>query len=747
LRNFRTLVTLIECLFFFQVSTLGLAAAEERDHVEREERPRIGVVLSGGGARGAAHVGVLLELERLQVPIDFIAGTSMGAVVGGLYASGIEPQELKTILETLDWDALFTDKTRRRDLAFRRKQDDRRFQSTFQLSFKNGKFQLPTGLIGGQRLNQTLEILALPVATVRNFDELPTPFRAVATDIATGQPRALGQGDLATAIRASMSIPGVFVPVNVDGTLLVDGGSTMNLPVQAARDMGADVIIAVDISTPLRQADQLDSAIAITAQTITMQIQENTNTQIDRLTDRDILLRPALPDIQTMSFNKVLEASRAGVEATQMKSDELKRFSLSDEEWKRHRASRKKPSRALPIIRSLAVENNSSVSDSVLLSKINVPINEPLNVTQLRYDIDVLYGLDIFEIVEFEIQSLESGGKELIIRVDDRLTGPNRIRFGVNLETDFETGSLFNIGISATRLPFNRLDAEWRNEFAVGEDPAVTTEFWQPLDPNATFFIAPKVGFGAGTLRFYNENGDEISNFRTWALAAGLSLGSQLGTWGEVRAGIRYQKSRARLQVGDPSVLPIRDVSDGDFFLRFAVDTLDSAKFPTKGTLLLSEASFQFKSLGAVEDFQTLSVMATQTLTVHKTTFLFETQISTVFENVREVGTLMPLGGFLRLSGLSPNELRGPHMGLFRIRAYHKISELGLLSFRLPTYIGGSIESGNVWNSSSEISGSSLLWGGSVYLALDTPLSPLYFAYGYTEGGRNAVYLFIGQVF
>ena len=323
-----------------------------------------------------------------------------------------------------------------------------------------------------KRLNQTLEILALPVATVRNFDELPTPFRAVATDIATGQPRVLGQGDLATAIRASMSIPGVFVPVNLDGTLLVDGGSTMNLPVQAAQDMGADIIIAVDISTPLRQADQLDSAIAITAQTITMQIQDNTSTQINRLTDQDILLRPALPDIQTMSFNKVLEASQAGVEATQLKAGKLKKFSLSDEEWKTYKASRKKPSRALPIIRSLTVENNSSVSDSVLLSKINVPINEPLDVAQLQYDIDVLYGLDIFEIVEFEIQSLKSGEKELIIRVDDRLTGSNRIRFGVNLETDFETGSLFNIGISATRLPFNRLDAEWRNQFSVGEEPA-----------------------------------------------------------------------------------------------------------------------------------------------------------------------------------------------------------------------------------------------------------------------------------
>lgn len=692
-------------------------------------------------------MGVLRELERLRIPIDYVAGTSMGAVVGGLYASGLEPEELQHTLETLDWDALFTDKTRRRDLAFRRKQDDRRFQSTFQLSFNNGKFQLPTGLIGGQRLNQTLDVLVLPVATVHDFDELPTPFRAVVTEIESGQARALSHGDLATAIRASMSIPGVFVPVDLDGQLLVDGGSTMNLPVQVAQEMGADYIIAVDISTPLRETSQLDSAIAITAQTITMQIQQNTEAQIHRLTKDDVLIQPDLPDIQTMSFNKVEQASEAGAEATRTQSGKLEKFALSEEEWKQYKIHRKKPSREPPFISSVKVQNNSSVADSVVMSKINVPVNTPLDIHELRYDIDVLYGLDIFEIVEFEIDSLGDGGNELIIRVDDRLTGPNRIRFGVNLETDFNTGSLFNIGINATRLPVNRMDAEWRNEFSIGEEPAISTEFWQPLDPDAAFFIAPKVAFGAGNLRFYGENGDEISKFRTWAFAAGLAVGSQLGTWGEFRAGLRYQKSRARLQVGDPSVLPIREISDADFFLRFAVDTMDSAKFPTQGTLILGEASFQFKSLGAVENFQTLSVMATQALTLGRTTLLFETQISTVFENVREVGTLMPLGGFLRLSGLSPNELRGPHMGLFRIRGYHKISDVGLLSFRLPTYIGGSLEAGNVWQSSSAISGSSLLWGGSVYVALDTPLSPLYLAYGYTEGGRNAAYLFIGQVF
>ncbi|MEE3327048.1 MAG: patatin-like phospholipase family protein, partial [Myxococcota bacterium] len=371
MRKHRALFALILWVALVGIPASGLSAEEKQ---AAPSRPRLGLVLSGGGARGAAHVGVLRELERLRIPIDYVAGTSMGAVVGGLYASGLEPAELQHTLETLDWDALFTDKTRRRDLAFRRKQDDRRFQSTFQLSFKNGKFQLPTGLIGGQRLNQTLDMLVLPVATVHDFDELPTPFRAVVTDIESGQPRALSHGDLATAIRASMSIPGVFVPVDLDGQLLVDGGSTMNLPVQVAQEMGAEYIIAVDISTPLREKSQLDSAIAITAQTITMQIQQNTEAQIHRLTKEDVLIRPDLPDIQTMSFHKVEQASKAGVEATRSQSGKLEKFALSEEEWKQYKSHRKKPSREPPFITSVKVQNNSSVANSVVMSKINVPV-------------------------------------------------------------------------------------------------------------------------------------------------------------------------------------------------------------------------------------------------------------------------------------------------------------------------------------------------------------------------------------
>jgi NTE family protein len=399
------------------------------------------------------------------------------------------------------------------------------------------------------------------------------------------------------------------------------------------------------------------------------------------------------------------------------------------------------------VIRSIEVANDSAVSDAVILSKVDIPLGEPLDIEALQYDIDIIYGLDIFERVRFEISPLPDGDATLIIHAVERATGPNRIRFGMNLETDFQSGSLFNIGVNATRLPVNRLDAEWRNELAIGENPMISTEFWQPLDPAGLYFIAPKAIFRTSTISFYNDEGDELAQFRSWTLSGGIALGRQLGTWGEIRAGINYQKSRARPLVGDPSLLPSSEDSDAQAFLRVVVDTLDDATFPTEGSFGYLEASFAFEDLGATRDYQTLGLVATHAFTLFDNTLLLDAQIATTFEDVPEVNSLLPLGGFLRLSGLAPNELRGPHTALFRLRGYRKIANLGVLSFQLPTYVGGSLEAGNVWESTDDVSFGSLRWGGSVYLALETPLSPLYLAYGHTEGGRNAAYLFIGQTF
>ena len=707
----------------------------------------MGLVLSGGGARGAAHVGVLQALEELRVPVDYVAGTSMGAVIGGLFASGIDPDELDDLLAELPWDQLFSDRTRRRDISFRRKQDTRQFLSTLHVGFKDGRFQLPTGLIQGQKLELVLAILTMPVATERDFDGFMIPFRAVATDLSDGSAVVMREGVLADAIRASMAIPGVFSPVERDGRLLVDGGTAMNLPVQVARAMGADVVIAVDISTPLRGQDELDSAFAVTGQTVTIQIQQNTAEQIALLGEGDLLIRPELDEIGTLAFDKVEVAAQAGRVAALAAREALERLSLEPGAWAGYTAGRTPPDASPPLVSEIRVENDTRIADRVIQSRLQVRAGEPLDYDVLAHDVEILYGIDVFDRVNVRVDALPDGGKALVIVTRKRRTGDNRIRFGVELETDFQTSGTFNIGLSATRLPINWLAAEWRNQFEIGENPAVETEFWQPLDDETRWFIAPEFKFRSDTVGLFDDAGTQFAEYRIWDVEGGLSFGRQAGQWGEARIGIRAGRTDADRSIGNPTFFPSDSRDDGAVFVRFSVDTLDNPRFPRSGTVFFAEAAASLRALGAPDDYETVRLAFSQVESFGENTLVFDALAGLNFEDGPQISNLFSLGGFLQLSGLKPNERIGTQGLLFRVRGYRRIAQLGLLSFTLPAYVGGSVETGNTWFSQSDITFDSLLWGGSIYFGLDLPFAPLYLAYGHTEGNRHAAYLFLGQVF
>ncbi|MEP7244591.1 MAG: patatin-like phospholipase family protein, partial [Gammaproteobacteria bacterium] len=288
------------------------AAAEAKDE---RRHPRIGLVLSGGGARGAAHIGVLKVLEDLRIPIDAIAGTSMGAVVGGLYATGFSAHDIERIVSTLNWQDAFKDRPPREELTFRRKEEDQNFLVKFPLGLKSKRFLLPKGLIQGQKLNQTLRKLTLPVASISNFDDLPTPFRAVATDLETGEAVVMGEGDLTSAMRASLSAPGVFSPVERKGRLLVDGGLSENLPIDVARKMDVDILIVVDVGFPLLKRDKLNSAPVISNQMLAILVRRDSDRQRATLTSQDIIIDPALEDASSFDFGIVKRAVAAGEKA------------------------------------------------------------------------------------------------------------------------------------------------------------------------------------------------------------------------------------------------------------------------------------------------------------------------------------------------------------------------------------------------------------------------------------------------
>src|SRR5690348_14592146 len=322
----------------FLTSTLALSSATRAQEAARQGepgRPRIGLVLSGGGARGAAHIGVLKVLEENHVPIDAIAGTSMGAVVGGLYASGLNAADVERVMQSVDWQDAFRDRPPRSDLNFRRKLEDQNFLVKFPLGLKGKQFRLPRGLVQGQKLTQTLRALTLPVAQIQRFDDLAIPFRAIATDIVTGDRVVLDHGDLTTAMRASLSAPGVFAPVEADDRMLVDGGLSSNLPVDVAREMGVDVLIVVDCGFPLLERNKLDSVATVTNQMLAILIRHNAADQRKTLTSRDVIIDPALGDFSSLDFTEHAKAMKLGEQAARGAEQRLAALGVPAGEFQR----------------------------------------------------------------------------------------------------------------------------------------------------------------------------------------------------------------------------------------------------------------------------------------------------------------------------------------------------------------------------------------------------------------------------
>ena len=736
----RTSIILGVCLF----ATFASDSIDAQEQ-EPDARPTIGLVLSGGGARGAAHVGVIKVLDELRIPVDYIAGTSMGAIVGGLYASGMTADELANVIETADWAALLSDRPPRAQRSFRRKSDDVGFLVDFELGIDKSGLIFPSGLVQGQNLEIALKRFALPVISVDDFDALPIPFRAIATDIVTGEAVILDSGDLATAMRASMSAPGIFKPVRQDGRILVDGGVANNLPVQVVRDMGADILIVVDVGFPLLPKDQLESALAVTKQMLTILINARAQDQIALLTSNDILISPDLGDLGSQDFQRVVEAQKLGSEKAHELKEKLSNLSVSSEQYRAYRNRLDLSRHGVPVIDQVLVENESRLSPKVIEARLSAQEGSPLNLDQLEPDIANIYGFDTFETVTYDVLD-ESGDTLLAVRATEKSWGPNYLRFGINLEDDFDGASSYNVAARFTRTEINKKGGEFRAEVQIGESPRLFAEFYQPLDFASRWFVNPKVEYlreGSGLF----ERGQQIAQFRSNAAEFSLEGGRQLGNWGEFRVGLTRIQSDAALQIGTPG---IGDSTSADFAgisARFAYDTIDRFAIPKSGTnISLGWSGFR-DSLGSDATFDIAGLFFLKAKTWSNHTILHWWDLASTVND--QTGGIVPfsLGGLFSLSGYAPDELPGKHMGIGRLLYYYRLGDEALPVLDTPIYIGASIEAGNVWQNTDAIALDNTLFAGSVFIVFDSVLGPLYLAYGAGEGGRRSAYLFLGQTF
>jgi NTE family protein len=579
-----------------------VTASEAAEEVQ--ERPKIGLALAGGGAKGVAHVGVLRVLEELNVPIDYIGGTSMGSIIGGLYASGMSVDELEETLLEIDWQDTLQDETRRQDLAFRRKEEQRRYLMGLELGIKKSGIVWPTGLKTGQKLYFMLQTLTLPVADIEDFDRLPTPFRAVATDIHTGEAVVLDHGNLATVMRASMAIPTVFTPVVLDGQLLVDGGLSNNVPVDVVRDMGADIVIAVDVGAPLSDR-QVESMIQVYAQTMRFLTRRNMEPQ---LAAADlVIVPPGVASYGTLEFKASEKILATGIEGAWAKEEALRQWAVSPEEFQRHQAARALEPLPPATIDFIRVEGNKRVDERIIRNKIRQQPGDPLDSDAVEKDIRLVYGLGDFKQVSYTL--IEEGDEfGLVIQTEEKPWGPNYMHFGLELATDLngEFDASFLLNLTNTRL--NSRGAELRTDLLLGRRRGILSEFYQPLDYKGRWFIAPRLAFGARPYRLFRDL-QAVADYDVTTYQGAVDLGYQFGKYGEARIGLVRGQSDVDLKTGglpDGEINPQGKHDIGALETRVIIDRLDHAYFPRNGYVFRGLSVYSDERLGADDEYHRL---------------------------------------------------------------------------------------------------------------------------------------------
>ena len=702
-------------------------------------RPTIGLVLSGGGAKGMAHVGVLRVLEEMQVPVDVVVGTSAGSAVAALYATGMPVEEIEKRFIGLDWLSSFRDDPGRAYKPVRRKQDDWRLPLVPGIGVGSEGVRFGGGLVTGQNLGFILNELTRNAALVDDFDQLPIPFRAVATDLETGVEVVIGDGNLADAIRASMSIPGVYAPVERGGRLLVDGGVANNLPVSVARDMGADVVIAVDITDPLMTTEDMREAFSVVGQLTTLMTRRNTELQLGLLTDRDILIQPDLQGHTSADFYDAPVLFELGASGARDHAVALNRLAVSDSEWRDYRARLRAEKLAPgPVVR-IEFRKGDRLASDFLRERIRQKEGEPLDVEQLEADLKRIYGLGYYETVSWSMRPSEAG-PVLIIQAREKSWGPNYLSFGLNYEDNFDGDTRFNLATGLRMTELNRLGAEWQTGLQLGTQPWVRSQWYQPLDYGYDRFAVVGVEYRRDDYSVY-DNGDRISEIDVTFREVDLALGMELGGDGEIRLGYVRGYATVDDEVGVP-VAPSGKVHQGYGSLQLVHDSLSDAFYPKSGAFAGIRARVEREELGSDREFDALTGMLLGTGTWQRfnlTGLLYTRQVISGEPGVENAARL---GGFRQLSAYAPGEITGNDAVLLATWARREFG--GPV---LPWFTGLGFETGNAWETMDDATWSGLVRSWSVFAGVDTFLGPVQLSAAYNNEDEWTAYLNIGFSF
>ena len=730
--------------FLLVLAFSWLAVVSASGGQEPAERPSIGLCLAGGGARGGAHIGVLKVLEEMRVPVDYITGTSIGSIVGGLYASGMSPAAMDSAVLSVDWFSIFDDAPERRLANFRRREEDRLPYFDFEVGIGKDGLALPGGLVTGQKLLFLLRKLTLHTIGIDDFNDLPIPFRAVAANLEDGSMVVLDRGQLADAMRASMAIPGMFTPYRVDGEILVDGGILRNVPYDVVKAMGADIVIVVDVTEPLSDLERDPSLQGVVKQTMKLAIVINSMASLTELTDDDLLLVPDLAGIGVENFDRMAETSERGVEVAQQHRDWLRRLSLPEAEYEAWRTSVRAGVETGAIeIDAIRVDSPSRIDPRRVRRRVRSQPDAPLDIEAVEEDLDSIYRIGEFELVDFSLEpGAEPPARDLAIRTHDKRWGPNYLRFGAAVEGHLDGEARFMILLYHRLAAINRLGAEWRNQVVLGDRIALDTEFYQPLIMNGRFFVAPRLlGLVDRNQRWFDLDVSELVSSKQYQGL--LDLGLNMSHWGELRLGAYrgHYSGSGETASGD------LDETLGGWHGRLFFDQLDNVYFPRHGWVLLLDGRLARDELGATTEYDRLFGRLQGVTSAGRVTFNGRLDAGTSFQTTLPFHDRFELGGFTRLSGLERGRIFGDEMVLAVASVYVRLARLTPSLLGQHVFLGLAGEAGQAWDQSEEPALEDLLVGGTAFVGVETLLGPLYAGYGLVEGGHETLYVLLGRTF
>lgn len=744
------------CSGFFLLINSSFSSAQGPSPIENPKhttacekavgRPCIALVLAGGGARGSSHVGVLQALEEHQVPIDLVVGTSMGSFVGGLYASGKSSAEIEQLFVSADWNSGYVDDLPRSLIPNRRKRHNDSYPIQIGIGFDGSGFKLPKGVFQGQGMRRLIDSMLGSYPILDSFDDLPISYRAVASDLSNGSQVVISKGDLATAMQASMSLPGILRPIEIDGRVLVDGGIANNLPVSVAKDLGADIVIAVDIGTPPKDAEAINNSFDVLDQLSNFLTFYNQEQARALLTEKDILIQPDLEGISMTDFSNNEEGMQAGYQAASAHTDRLQ--TLGKAYSAKHILEKPSMTQVGRYIDHIRLDNRSRLADDYIYARMQLRHEGPYTQQQVQNGIERLYGQGTIARVTTFVEQ-ENNASTMKILVEEKEWGPGYLDFLFSFEDNFRSFSLFELGASMRLTNLNPYGAEWTNSIQIGSEKLLKTELYWPIYTSGFFLHADGL-YNREVENFIDRSGNVVGQLIDSSYIARPGIGYEFSDRFDMLAGVELEKGNLELPDSVALGLGISDIDyDSDsVFIRANYDTLDEADFSRTGVKL--DMILRRNKTEAL-DLMEYSNKIESVLTFASSTGAHTIKPTLHYGNAYNDGPVgfsnFKIGGFLNLSGLDRDSLSGTLLRFARLVYTYELAKNPLGGTNLPFYIGVSAEAGNVWYERSVISWESAVKAGSVFLGWASPIGPAFLGYGRTNTQEESLYLSIGKRF